>query len=95
MKKNERCLAILEILQKQHKVTVTELSEKFGISEVMRTSFSRMESGFQVYITGTHVPMREMYATMTPGVEYLSLSNLGRCRYISRNKEVCIPKQVL
>ena len=51
--------------------------EKFGISEVMRTSFSRMESGFQVYITGTHVPMREMYATMTPGVEYLSLSNLG------------------
>lgn len=53
------------------------LYEKFGISEVMRTSFSRMESGFQVYITGTHVPMREMYATMTPGVEYLSLSNLG------------------
>ena len=51
--------------------------EKFGISEVMRTSFSRMESGFQVYITGMHVPMREMYATMTPGVEYLSLSNLG------------------
>ena len=34
MKKNERCLAILEILQKQHKVTVTELSEKFDISEM-------------------------------------------------------------
>ena len=34
MKKNERCLAILEILQKQHKVTVTELAEKFDISEM-------------------------------------------------------------
>ena len=53
-----------------------------------------MESGFQVYITGTHVPMREMYATMTPGVEYLSLSNLGPLsgifrrtkRYVFRSK---------
>ena len=32
--KSERCLAILEILQKQHKVTVDELSEKFGISKM-------------------------------------------------------------
>lgn len=53
------------------------LYEKFGISEAMRKSFTKMEKGFQAYITGSHVPMREMYAEMTPGVEYLSLSNLG------------------
>ena len=34
MKKSERCLAILEILQRQHKVTVTELAQRFGISEM-------------------------------------------------------------
>ncbi len=32
--KNERCLAILNILQKQHKVEVSELSKRFGISEM-------------------------------------------------------------
>ena len=34
MNKNERCLAILNILQKQHKVEVKDLSERFGISEM-------------------------------------------------------------
>ena len=34
MKKSERCLAILEILQRQHKVTVTDLAQRFGISEM-------------------------------------------------------------
>ena len=34
MKKSERCLAILDILQKQHKVSVSDLSEQFGISEM-------------------------------------------------------------
>ena len=34
MKKSERCLAILEILQKQHKVSVNELAQRFGISEM-------------------------------------------------------------
>ena len=34
MNKNERCLAILNILQKQHKVEVSELSKRFGISEM-------------------------------------------------------------
>ena len=34
MKKSERCLAILEILQRQHKVKVTDLAQRFGISEM-------------------------------------------------------------
>lgn len=34
MKKSERCLAILEILQKQHEVSVSDLSKQFGISEM-------------------------------------------------------------
>ena len=34
MKKSERCLAILDILQKQHEVFVSDLSEQFGISEM-------------------------------------------------------------
>lgn len=34
VKKSERCLAILEILQKQHKVSVNELAQRFGISEM-------------------------------------------------------------
>ena len=68
---------------------VSGLYEKFGISEAMRNSFSRMEKGFQAYITGNHVPMREMYATMTPGVEYLSLSNLGTLQvYFAEQREI-------
>lgn len=43
------------------------LYEKFGITEEQRKGFVRMEEGFQKYITGKHIPMREMFADMTPG----------------------------
>lgn len=41
---------------------------KFGITEQMRETFGIMEQNFQKFITGKHVPMRDMYAGMTPGV---------------------------
>ena len=43
------------------------LYEKFDITEEQRKCFVRMEEGFQKYITGNHIPMREMFADMTPG----------------------------
>lgn len=53
------------------------LYRRFGISEAAREGFLQMEKGFQAYLTGSHVPMREMYADMTPGVEYISQDTLG------------------
>lgn len=50
---------------------------KFGISRTMRESFEQMEKGFQNYITGNHVPMREMYGMMTPGMDFLSVESTG------------------
>lgn len=44
------------------------LFEKFGISSICQEKFAVMEQNFQKYITGKHVPMRNMYAKMTPGV---------------------------
>ena len=46
------------------------LYKRFGISETARAVFLQMEKNFQKYLTGGHVPMREMYADMTPGVDY-------------------------
>lgn len=39
----------------------------YGITEELRDTFFKMELKFQDYITGGHVPMREMYDDMTPG----------------------------
>ena len=53
VKKSERCLAILEILQKQHKVTVGDLAQKFGISEMtVRRDLNSLAG--QYNITRTH-----------------------------------------
>ncbi len=53
MKRNERCFTILEILQKQHKVSVTELAQKFGISEMtVRRDLNSLAC--QYNITRTH-----------------------------------------
>lgn len=39
----------------------------YGITEELQDIFLEMELKFQDYITGGHVPMREMYEDMTPG----------------------------
>ncbi|WP_373218556.1 DeoR/GlpR family DNA-binding transcription regulator [Ruminococcus sp. 5_1_39BFAA] len=53
MNKNERCLEILEILQKEHKVEVGELAEKFEISEMtIRRDLNALAQ--QYNITRTH-----------------------------------------
>lgn len=51
--KSERCLAILDILQKQHKVEVNELAKLFGISEMtVRRDLNLLAR--QYNITRTH-----------------------------------------
>ena len=45
-----------------------EFYEEFGISKKHREIFERMEENFQKYITGEHIPMREMFGDMSPGV---------------------------
>ena len=53
MKKNERCLAILDMLQKKRRVDVTDLAGQFGISETT----ARRDLNFlaqQYNITRTH-----------------------------------------
>ena len=53
MNKSERCLAILDILQKQHKVEVNELAKRFGISEMtVRRDLNLLAR--QYNITRTH-----------------------------------------
>ena len=42
--------------------------EKFGISSELQETFAKMEEDFQKYVTGEHIPMREMFADMSPGV---------------------------
>lgn len=51
--KSERCLAILDMLQKQHKVEVNELSKQFGISDMtIRRDLNFLAK--QYNITRTH-----------------------------------------
>ena len=45
-----------------------EFYESFGISSQLRETVAGMEESFQKYITGEHIPMREMFADMSPGV---------------------------
>lgn len=53
MNKSERCLAILDMLQKQHKVEVNELSKQFGISDMtIRRDLNFLAK--QYNITRTH-----------------------------------------
>ena len=69
------------------------LYEKFGITKEARESFLQMEKGFQAYITGNHVPMREMYADMTPGVHYVSKTDAGALQIFFGERRGCYGEQ--
>ncbi|MGO5541039.1 hypothetical protein ACTQWG_00695 [Blautia sp. HCP3S3_H10_1] len=65
------------------------LYEQFGITGEMQECFFQMEKGFQAYITGKHVPMREMYADMTPGVNYVSKTSSGAMQVFFGEQRGC------
>ncbi len=44
------------------------LYEEFQITPELQNTYKKMEKAFQAYITGKHVPMREMFRSITPGV---------------------------
>lgn len=75
----------------------TKIYEEFGITEKLKEQFLAMERSFQQYITGAHVPMRNMYAKMTPGVsssqdsfKYLQIF-FGENGIYSEKKSVRLP----
>ena len=65
-----------------HKVRSVLGSEKlcreFGITMEQVSAFEQMELHFQEYITGSHVPMREMFRYITPGVNTVQTVNRGQ-----------------
>ncbi len=64
-----------------HSVRAALPKEKFyrqmGITEEQKKVFLEMEAAFQRYITGKHIPMRDLFAGMTPGVETVQTVNGG------------------
>lgn len=60
MNKNERCLEIVKILQKNHKVDVKELSELFGISEMtVRRDLNLLADQYNIIRTHGGAMLRE------------------------------------
>ena len=51
--------------------------QKAGITKEQKEIFARMEANFQGYITGKHIPMREMFADITPGVAAMQMTGGG------------------
>lgn len=49
------------------------LYERFGIDEKLRKIFEKMEQHFQGYITGKHIPIREMFSAISPGAEIIQV----------------------
>ena len=48
-----------------------------GLTRQELECYDRMETAFQKYVTGEHVPIREMYARITPGVVDLRNGGIG------------------
>lgn len=48
-----------------------------GLTRQEVESYAQMEASFQKYVTGTHVPIRELYATITPGTVDLRDGGIG------------------
>lgn len=60
--------SVREILKEE------DFYREFGITEEMKEYFGEMEVHFQEYLTQGHIPMREMFASMTPGVGNVELA---------------------
>lgn len=58
---------IRSVLRKFH------LYEKFGIDAELLKIFAEMEQHFQVYITGKHIPVRELFPEMDQGTQVLQI----------------------
>lgn len=50
-----------------------ELHKKLGITDEELKAYREMETRFQRYITGNHVPAREMYRDISPGVKEIKV----------------------
>lgn len=50
-----------------------ELYREFGITDREKALYQKMEARFQQYITGTHVPVRDLYEEMCPGITRTAL----------------------
>ena len=48
------------------------LYEEFQIDRELQEAFAQMEASFQAYITGEHVPMRELFSDMNPGMYWVT-----------------------
>src|SRR5699024_3967500 len=59
--------------------------EWIGITEEERAVYQEMEANFQRYLTSGHVPMREMYGDICPGV--YPVQHLVRKEEIRRGEE--------
>ena len=47
--------------------------ELFGITDSMKMTFRKMERSFQSYITGGHIPVRDLYESISPGMAVFRL----------------------
>lgn len=52
---------------KREYIRAQDLYQQMGISRKEKRTYRQMEERFQSYITGSHVPMREMYQDISPG----------------------------
>lgn len=67
------------------KLAEVDFYEKMGISATLKEKFAYMESEFQKYITGMHVPMREMFSSMTPGAGAVQMAGIGALQVFFSN----------
>ena len=66
------------------------LYEEFGITEELKNVFSVMEKNFQAYIKGSHIPTREMFGAMTPGLKGAQKDGDGKLQiYFSLGQGYC------
>lgn len=66
------------------------LYREFGVDEKLREEFEKMEESFQRYITKGHVPMRDMFMEISPGVIQMYHAQPGRMQvYFSFGEGYC------